>query len=244
LKLLGKVKLGRLFLKLARKVDVIISVCKKSSQEIVRSGFANGNLVEIPNGVDTKKFVPLSVKDNRSYRNVTFVGRLDRYKGVDCLISGFKTLLTEVDRVKLIIVGSGPDENALKQMVEELGLEHSVIFRGRQENIVGEFSETDIFVLPSLSEGMSNVLLEAMSCGLPVVTTSVGASDEVIRDGWNGRLVPPGDSVSICNVLSELLTDEESGRRLGREARRTVEDHYSMDHIVNRYVELYSRLTG
>jgi glycosyltransferase involved in cell wall biosynthesis len=243
LKLLREVKLGSLFLKLAGKADAIISVCKQASEEIVDSGFADGNLVEIPNGVDTNKFFPVHLTGSRTCRNVTFIGRLDRYKGVDVLIGGFKKLLSDNDKLKLTIVGSGPDERALKKMVEELGLEHNVIFRGRQENVVHELSETDIFVLPSLSEGMSNVLLEAMSCGLPVVATAVGASGEVIENECNGRLIPPGDVTSIYLALSELLANEESARRLGREARKTVEAHYSIDRVVDRYVELYDQLT-
>jgi len=146
--------------------------------------------------------------------------------------------------VHLTIVGSGPDETILKKMAHDLGIQDRVSFKGRQENVLGELHDTDIFVLPSLSEGMSNVLLEAMACGLPVVATNVGGNSDLIQDGHNGLLIPPRDSISLTKALLELIENEELAQRLGKQARVTVEEHYAMNHIVDSYRELYRQLVS
>ena len=243
-KVLKEVKFGRLFLRWIRNVDAIISVCKKSSEEILENGFLKDTLVEIPNGIDTSKFSGDTFQGRKNLRNITYVGRLDSYKGVNYLLAGFKELLSKVGNIKLTIVGSGPDETVLKNMARDLNIIDVVAFKGRQEDVLSELDSTDIFVLPSLSEGMSNVLLEAMSCGLPVVATSVGGNSDLIKDRYNGILIEPGDSMKLSAALLELLKNDGLAKKLGKEARKTVKENYSMDHVVDKYVELYSRLVS
>lgn len=243
-KVLKEVKFGRLFLRLIRNVDAIISVCKKSSEEILENGFLKETLVEIPNGIDTSKFLGDTFRGRKNIRNIAYVGRLDSYKGVNYLLAGFKELLSKVDNIKLTIVGSGPDESLLRNMAKDLGIMDNVSFKGRREDIFSELCSADIFVLPSLSEGMPNVLLEAMACELPVVATYVGGNSDLIKDRHNGLLIPPKDSISLSKALLELLEDYELVQRLGKEARKTVKENYSMDHVVDKYVELYSRLVS
>jgi glycosyltransferase involved in cell wall biosynthesis len=242
LKLLREVTLGSLFMRWVKNVDAIISVCKQSSREIVDNGFSRDILVEIPNGVNTQKYCNKTHQDRKKLKTITYVGRLDGYKGVDYLLNGFKTLLSKIDTVRLIIVGTGPDETHLKYLAQELEIQEHVLFKGKQENIAAILDETDIFVLPSLSEGMSNVLLEAMACSLPVVATAVGGNSDLISDRYNGILIPPQDSLSLCEALVELLNDDGLTRALGNAARKTVEDHYSMERITDDYVSLYSQL--
>ena len=243
-KVLKEVKFGRLFLRWIRNVDAIISVCKKSSEEILENGFLKETLAEIPNGIDTSKFSGDTFKGRKNLRNITYVGRLDSYKGVNYLLAGFKELLSKVGNIKLTIVGSGPDETVLKNMARDLNIIDVVAFKGRQEDVLSELDSTYIFVLPSLSEGMSNVLLEAMSCGLPVVATSVGGNSDLIKDRYNGILIEPGDSMKLSAALLELLKNDGLAKKLGKEARKTVKENYSIDHVVDKYVELYSRLVS
>jgi glycosyltransferase involved in cell wall biosynthesis len=243
-KVLRKVKFGRLFLRWIRNVDAIVSVCKKSSREIVENGFSKETLVEIPNGIDTSKFSEDTFRGRKSLRNITYVGRLDKYKGVNFLLNSFKDVLSKVDNVRLTIVGDGPDASRLRNMAKDLGIMDNVGFKGRREDISSELCDADIFVLPSLSEGMSNVLLEAMACGLPVIATHVGGNSDLIKDRHNGLLIPPEDSMRLSEALLELLEDYALAQRLGKEARKTVEGSYSINHIVDKYVELYSRLVS
>ena len=242
LKMFEKGKCERLFSPWIRNVDSIISVCKESSKEILKNGFSREVLVEIPNGVDIKKFSERTYSGRSELKNITYIGRLDSYKGINILFEGFKKVLSKVDNVRLTIVGNGPDEDLLKKIAKDINIQKHVTFKGRQENVLSEYHSTDIFVLPSLSEGMSNVLLEAMSCGLPVVATSIGGNSDLIRDGHNGCLIPPRDSGKLGTVLLKLLGDEDASFKMGKEARRTIEMNYSMDKIVDKYIKLYKRL--
>jgi glycosyltransferase involved in cell wall biosynthesis len=244
IKLLHKKVYGKFFLLFARHVDAIVAVCKQSSREILAGGFHADRLVEIPNGVDTRKFTQGDCRGAREEKTITFIGRLDGYKGVDYLLNGFKTLLSKIDKVRLIIVGTGPDETRLKYLAGALEIQGHVVFRGKQENIRSILSETDIFVLPSLSEGMSNVLLEAMACGLPIVATAVGGNSDLISDRRNGILVPPANPDVLSEALVELLQNNTLAKQLGAEARKTVEDHYSLESICESYQQLYNRLAS
>lgn len=243
IKLLHKKFYGKLFLSFARKVDAVISVCKQSSKEIVDNGFSRDILVEIPNGVNLHHYCKDASKPRNTWKTVTFIGRLDGYKGIAYLLNGFKALLLDIDKVRLLIVGTGPEETHLENLAEDLEINGHVEFRGKQENIPGILCETDIFVLPSLSEGMSNVLLEAMACGLPIVTTSVGGNSDMVRDRHNGLLVPPRDSDALREALVELLSNDVFARQLGAQARKTVEENYSLECITDSYLQLYTKLT-
>lgn len=242
--LLKEVKFGWFLLRCIRHVDAIISVCKKSTEEILKNGFSKDILIEIPNGVDTLKFFKPAQKKRKNHSNIIFVGRLDSYKGVNYLMNGFKDVLSIIKNVTLTIIGNGPDECLLRDMAKDLGIIDNVVFKGRKEDIWSELCDADIFVLPSLSEGMSNVLLEAMSCGLPVVATSVGGNGDLIKDRCNGMLIEPRDSAKLGGALLELVEHEAFANTLGKKARQTVEEHYCMDRVVDEYVALYNRLAS
>jgi glycosyltransferase involved in cell wall biosynthesis len=241
LKMVRKAKFGRIFLRWIRNVDIVVSLCKRASSELLENGFSEEKLVEIPNGIDLNDFPEGTLRRQRNH-TITFIGRLDSYKGVEYLLAGFKELLHESDNVRLNIVGNGPDENLLMKKAKDLGIQNSVVFKGRQQDIVDELYCTTIFVLPSLSEGMSNVLLEAMACGLPVVATDVGGNSDVITDRHNGLLVSARDPAGLCAAMRELIENEDLSQRLGKEARKTIERNYSINLIVDKYTKLYGRL--
>ena len=244
IKLLKRSLMGKLFFRWITKVDAVVSVCKQSSQDLLNGGFPEENIVEIPNGVDIHTFVQRPPRPVGKERTITFVGRLDRYKGVDFLLEAFKRVLSGNRNSRLLIVGTGPDEALLKKTAVTLNLQEGVHFKGRQEDVLKVLSDTDIFVLPTLSEGMSNVLLEAMSCGLPVVATSVGGNCDLIRDRQNGILVPPGDVPALSEALMEMLGNRALAQRLGDQARKTAQEHYSLECITDRYLQLYNRLAS
>lgn len=233
---------GKLFLRLAKGVDAVIAVCRESSQELRTAGFPAGRLVEIANGVDTASFIPVPSREVPEERIITFIGRLDGFKGVDDLLHGFKVLLAKKESVRLVIVGTGPLESQFKELAGTLHLKERVTFKGKQNSIVAELHNTDVFVLPSRSEGMSNVLLEAMACGVPIVATAVGGNTDLISDRRNGILVPPSDPDALGEALGELLLNGALAEQLGSRARKTVEEHYTLEMIADRYLNLYNRL--
>jgi len=242
IKLLKHSLRGRLFFRWIKKVDAVVSVCKQSSRELLNGGFPEESIVEIPNGVDIHTFVPRLPRSRPEGTTITFVGRLDRYKGVDFLLEAFKRVLARNSTARLVIVGSGPDETLLKKTAAGLKVQENVHFKGIQEDVGAVFSDTDVFALPTLSEGMSNVLLEAMACGLPVVATSVGGNCDLISDRQNGLLVPPGDALALSEALMEMFDNTALAKQLGDEARKTVQEHYSLECITERYLHLYNRL--
>ncbi len=244
LKLMRRTLAGRLTLQLLKKADRIISLCSVATSELLRAGIPADNIEQISNGVDTGRFPISTGRGNRKTKLITFIGRMDAFKGVEYLLDAFRQVIAGGADARLQLIGTGPDEEKLKRIAEDDALTDNVIFKGRRENVLHELSETDIFVLPSLSEGMSNVLLEAMSCALPVVATGVGGALDMIRHGINGMLVPPGDAEALRDALVYLLSNPSVAISLGKEARKTIEERFTLSGAVDCYRRLYGELNA
>lgn len=177
---------------------------------------------------------------------VLYVGRLAAGKGLPELVRAARMV---VDRhrdpaLRFVLIGQGPLLPRLHDLVREAGLQGRFDFRGaipaaRRDDLVRLYQTASAFVLPSHHEGMSTVLLEAMACGMPVISTAVGGALEVVVDGDNGVLVPPRDPGMLAEALLTLLGDEPLRRRLGRNARATIARHYTWDAVGARYVASY-----
>jgi glycosyltransferase involved in cell wall biosynthesis len=235
---------GRLTLRLLNKADRIVSLCSAATSELLHAGIPADNIEQISNGVDTGRFPISTGRGNKKTKLITFIGRMDAFKGVEYLLDAFGQVIAGGADARLQLIGTGPDEEKLKRIAADAALKDKVIFKGRRENVLQELSETDIFVLPSLSEGMSNVLLEAMSCALPVVVTGGGGALDMIRHGINGMLVPPGDPDALRDALIYLMSNESLSVSLGNEARKTVEERYTLSQTVDCYRQLYRELTA
>ena len=166
---------------------------------------------------------------------VVYVGRLSKEKGVDLLIRAFERL----DDGHLLIIGSGSEERELKRLAEKCDRIHFLGFLPRDQALL-YVKGSDVFVLPSRSEGLSTALLEAMACGTAVIATSVGGSVELVEHGVSGLLVPPEDHKALADALRLLLSDASLRRRLAAEAARRVRAEFSMEVIAQRYLEVYS----
>jgi glycosyltransferase involved in cell wall biosynthesis len=169
------------------------------------------------------------------------VNRLTRNKGVIHLIDALRILNNELN-VKLILIGSGPEEGIIKRRIGELGLEDKVV---HFKNIPDEtkfqlISLADISVTPTLFEGLPIVILEAMTCGKPVVASNVTEVPQVVKHGINGFLVPPRDSVAIARAILEIY-DKNLIEAMGRESRKIAEE-YDWKKIARIVVETYERL--
>lgn len=241
---------------LLSSVDMFAVLTGRARAHLIDCGFAEARIEIIPNGVDTNRYVPLSHKAKLSMREklglpideklVIFVGRLHPVKGLDTLLYAWQKVSQsiEIDRARLLIVGEGPEEPFLRQLVTQLGLEATTLFLGRRDNVVKYLQSTDVLVLPSLSEGLPNALLEAMACGLAAVATDVGGSNDVINNLENGILIHPRDPKALSDALLTLLNDKKLAARLGQEARKTIEERYSLDQVVNQYMRLYQSLVS
>jgi len=201
------------------------------------------------NGVDTEKFSPGSVQDD--VRKKFLIGskdmligtvtRLSPEKGFDHLISAIRDVVDVYHGVKVLIVGKGDERYRfyLQAKVDELKLSPHIILAGFNEDIPQILRCIDIFCLPSLYEGFSRSILEAMACGVPVVATRVGGNVEIIQDGVNGLLVPPGSPEKLASAIRKLLKDRETARKMGLEGRRLVEENYSIEKNVRKIEKLY-----
>ena len=234
--------LGGLFLNIVKRADAIIALCAQAEKELVDSGFPRDRIVRIPNGVDLSLFKP-DAEVTRLPANLLFVGRLDYMKGVDILLKSIASLQTGGNKISCDIIGDGPLKKALQQLACELGIADKVTFAGACTNVLPYLQKASCFVLPSRSEGMPNVILEAMACGLPIIATLVGGIPDIITDGRNGLLIPPDDVPALSLALAKLLADRNLANRLGKQAGMDAEEHFSIDKVADVYFALYHGLT-
>ena len=213
-------------------------------------GVDDSKVYLIPNGVDTKYFKKSRVKirehlqEKMGFKNSViglYIGRLDPIKGLDILLEALPRVVRAFAQFRLIIVGSGPHRDYLKNLVKDLRIDEHVVFRRATRNVKRYYEVANIFILPSRSEGISNALLEAMSMELAVIATEVGGTPEVIKDLENGCLVTPS-SDAIAEKLQLLIANKDLRNRLGKAARKTVTENYSLQKIAEIYVRLYRTL--
>jgi len=239
--MIKKVLLGDWLLRRTLGADLVITVCSPSSAEALAAGFSPVQVAHIPNGVDTACFKPGPDTGKRG-NTITFIGRLDYLKGVDVLLQALRKLIDSRIPVHLDILGDGPERNKLEMMSQQLGINDAVTFHGAVHGVEPYLQQATMLVLPSLSEGMPNVVLEAMACGLPVIATRVGGIVDIIADGENGLLVDAQRPDQLYDAMKKLFTDRQLADRLGRQALKTIEQQFSIDTIVNRYSALYQAL--
>lgn len=191
----------------------------------------------IGNGVDTTLFSPGPAPEAFS---VLFVGRLIERKRVDLLLRAFRDLGARNERCRLVIVGDGPERQALEELCRGAGLDGQVSFRGvlSTSEIRSVYRSSSVFVMPAVQEGMSNAVLEAMAAGLPVIMTDTGGSD-VIRG--NGMIVEAGDDESLRAAIARYMEDPNRVRRHGEASRRLAES-MSWKNVARAYREIYRRI--
>ncbi len=189
---------------------------------------------------------PLRTYEKRDRPVVLTVSRFVEKKGLFHLLEAYKILQEEQERFQGLIIGQGPLAALLEERLKEYGLDESVrllSFQG-QEEIRDHYKEADVFVLPCIraangdQDGMPYVLVEAMACGLPVVSTYLSGIPELVRDGETGFLVEPGDSRALARVLRTLLRDDALRKKVGLAAR----EHILKKHDLNRNIELLESL--
>lgn len=225
----------------------IVCVSKGVRRHLIRScGVPPSKLFVIPNSVDVETIdkteqLPRGSLGSEGYL-VTYTGRLTRQKGVRYLLDAFRLVLSVVD-ARLLIVGRGEEEGSLRSLATQYAISGKTSFLGYRADAVGIMKASDILVLPSLWEGMPNVVLEAMAGGVPVVATNVEGTSELITDGETGLLVEPRNPSQLAEAILRVLRDEELRCRLAHSARQRVRD-YSPEKIARAYKELYKRIGG
>lgn len=172
------------------------------------------------------------------------VGSLYPVKGHRYLIAAIPSVIQACPTAKFLLVGRGDQEVPLKEQVKKLGLERYVYFLGLRQDIGRLLSIMDVFVLPSLSEGLSVATLEAMASAKPVVATRVGGNPELVADGETGMLVPSEDSEALAQGITTLLLNKKRARELGQRGRARVEQQFQITMMISEYQKLYRKCLG
>jgi glycosyltransferase involved in cell wall biosynthesis len=218
----------------------VVCVSADSMWLSAAEGVANRRLVVIRNGIDTSRFAYLGPSPGGP---VVVVGRLVPAKGVDTLLRATARVIRTRPDFRLEIAGDGEARPGLEQLAGELGLGDRVRFLGTVRDVPELLARASALALPSLSEGISLTLLEAMARGLPIVATRVGGNPEVVEDGVSGRLVPAGDPDRLAEELLGVWPVSDQTRAMGRAGRERVERLFDVRRMVAEYETLYLRLT-
>jgi glycosyltransferase involved in cell wall biosynthesis len=237
-------RLDRMALK---RFDAIAAVSETVAEKLRLAGVPAGRIRTVPNGIDVHAFDDASARSASSLSEGPVIGvvaRLDLQKGFAYLFEAVRGLSESHPGLRVMIVGEGPDRAAIDTMIRSLGLENRVTLAGQREDMPAVYAAMNIFVLPSLNEGLPMTVLEAMAASLPVIATRVGAIPAVIADGNTGLLVEPGDVPGLRSAIDRLLADSGLRRRLGQQARAHVLENYTSEIMARRYLELYDQVLG
>jgi len=241
---------------LLKRFDRVVAVSDPVMREIQKHGTASKKVVKILNGIDVDRFIntgnrarlkeELGIPENA--RVIGTVGRLSEEKGHMHLFEAAVTVMERCPKVVFLVVGDGPLRPYLEEKSKEFAdtarvktgiSETPFIFAGVRQDMPAIYSIMDIFILPSLNEGLPMVLLEAMASQKPVIATNVGAVPKVIENGYSGILVPPGDIESLAEAIIDLLSNPRKAGVFAAHARERVEQEFSSKRMAERYIEVY-----
>lgn len=194
------------------------------------------------NGIDTEEFFSDVSKRSADKFTIICVSRVTPRKGVRFLIQAFKILSGRYTHARLLIVGDGNEKKSLEDLVQALGMNDKVEFAGPipHEKILAYYQKANVFVLPSLNEGMSNVMLEALACGLPIVATDTGGTKELLTDGVNGLVVRMRDADDLAEKIEKLILDPQLEKTMSQESRKLAET-LSWSNVAREYADLYKK---
>jgi glycosyltransferase involved in cell wall biosynthesis len=227
---------------ITNKSDALIAVAEELFKMIKMS--KNRKVFFIPNGVDVSSKKKHEFMTNK--KNILFVGNLSKNKSVDTLLKAIKYIdIKDRNDFAVAIIGDGPEKDYLESLAEYEGLEDKVFF-------LNALSQGEVFflmergyalVLPSLSEGRSNVILEAFASGLPVIASRVPANLEIVDDGNNGLLFKPQDSKELAEKITFLLNNQNIRNKLGEEGRKFIQkNELTWENTAKKYIKIYNNL--
>lgn len=219
--------------------DWVVCVSEDSARLSAAEGLSMARVRTVHNGIDLSRF---AYSGPCASGPAVMLGRLSPEKDVGTLLQAVAIVRREDASFRLEVAGDGPCAGELRRLADELSLADGVRFLGEIRDVPALLARASLFVLPSLTEGISLTLLEAMARGLPVVATRVGGNAEVVADGQTGWLVPPGSPTDLAAALVRLGRDPAMARRMALAGRERVEAHFDARRMVAEYERLYARL--
>lgn len=236
----------------SRMTDIIITLTNSEKEDYLKYRIApEHKFTVIYSGVDLNRFMQRASEEAQNFKIelgipekssiVGTVGRLVPVKGLEFLIKAAKLVIQKFPDTFFILAGDGHLGQNLKKQASELGIEKNIIFLGWRDDVARIISTYDIFVLPSLNEGMGRVLVEAMALGKPIVASGIGGIPDLVTHGRNGFLVPPKNPEQLANYIQILLENKEQREKMGQ-AGKKIAVNFSKEIMVERIAELYREL--
>ncbi len=236
----------------AHITDRIITLTQRGKDEHVKFGISKADkFVSIYSGVELEKFInsnydPAQARESLGIPpNGPVIGtitRLEPVKGNMYFIEAIPQVIKIFPDLKVIITGDGAQKRAMENKIKELSLSRNVILRGATNDAPGALSALDIFVLPSLNEGMGRCLLEAMALSKPIIATDVGGVSEIVENGVNGILVPPKDPDALAQAIISLLGNKARAGEMGKSGKGKLNRFFSAQAMVEKIEALYEEL--
>jgi len=236
----------------ARYVTQYIAVSRALKERLIRERKISADKISvIYNGVELDQYNPelyspsegrlsLGIKDD--YPIVGTIGRLVYQKGLPYFLEAAARVYFHNKEVRFVIIGHGSEEASLKNLADSLGITHACTFAGQRFDIDRLLSAFDIFVLPSLLEGLPRVVIEAMAMARPIIATDIDGVREQITNNQTGLLVKPADSKLLAKAIMEILDDEQKANSLARKARKQAEQEFDLKLTINKVENLYQEL--
>jgi glycosyltransferase involved in cell wall biosynthesis len=224
-----------------QRASALQAISHRIEGELLRQGFEPRRIVALPNAIDTRRFA-MRPQPTATHGVLTaiFVGRLVPEKGLDVLFDAWARAFPEAGRARLLLVGAGPCEGALREQAQRLGVTAQIEFLGHRSDVEALLRDADFGVLTSTIEGLSNTLLEFMASCLPVVASQVSGSEDFVVNGRNGWLFPVGDRDALAASLEQAAALGHAGLyALGCQARADVTSRADLDVVVDRLLALY-----
>jgi len=235
--------------------DRVVANADAVKDWLVDEGYDERRITVIRNGIDPTPFGKKTAPGKLHYELglppsaplIAVLSRVSPIKGLEYFIDAAAVVATKVPDARFLIVGKADTKDAgyqrrLEAQADRLGLGGRVVFTGLRMDVPELLDDISVSVLPSLSEGLSNVLLESMAAGVPVVATRVGGSPEVVEDGVTGLIVPPRDADGLARAILRLQEDRDLAVRVGRAGRARVVERFSIDEMVRQTEQLYASL--
>jgi glycosyltransferase involved in cell wall biosynthesis len=223
-----------------RRVDGVVAISERIAALLIEGGVKRERIRVIHSGVDLEPFkiIPLARGDN-SVMVIGATAVLEERKGLSFLLEAAAELKRQGRRLKYLIAGDGSQREKLRRLAEALGLKEEVVFLGFVFDVPAFLSSVDIFVMPSLFEGLGVAALEAMAAARPVIASDTGGLSELVADGETGLLAPPGDSPALARAIGRLVSEPERVRVMGKNSRARVEKYFTMEQMAKKNESYY-----
>jgi glycosyltransferase involved in cell wall biosynthesis len=228
-----------------KNADKIIAINEETKNMLTKRGIDSNKIIIIPPGVDCRKFKPQNKKPIKKTIELLSVGALIERKGFDVLIKGIGEVIKKNKNIKVRILGDGPQKNNLKALVRQLSLENFIIFEGHipHEKIMTYYKKADIFISTSRAESWGQMYLEAMSCGLPIISTINIGSKNIIKNNKFGFLISQEDYHNLADKIKYLIVQPKVLKEFAKQARFEVKNKYDWDKLITKkYINLYKDL--